>query len=276
MNLIFNERSLNAQASSRYAACQLVRKFAHLLREIEPYATDYALTLDEPTRLCPALLYSEEVFSEGIDINGYSMYSWLFDDDEDIELRRLVRGWIDRGELIELSKDFGALPVDSVQSFGKGLTLAEYHKKVVLSLPSSDGRVERLSVGTSSILSVPTKESWNENLAEIALGYCVKRRYENPGHHDPASPNFRGRGTTTSVLPELAETLYKAAVPENLNGGTWWARDGLGVYHRFQEHTRFCVHWNGSTDAGAERAIRSADIPSSVRKCLEGLEIRLP
>jgi RHS repeat-associated protein len=73
-----------------------------------------------------------------------------------------------------------------------------------------------------------------------------KPAYENPGHHDPLSGNFRGGGAKTSILPSNAEELYKHAIPDR-EGKHWYAMDENGVIHRYGNSNNGKVHWNGST-----------------------------
>ena len=61
-----------------------------------------------------------------------------------------------------------------------------------------------------------------------------KPTYENPGHHDPTSPNFRGQGSKTSKLPADAESVYKHAIPDPQNPGTWYGRTPTGGCYRYQ------------------------------------------
>ncbi|KVV09241.1 hypothetical protein AP060_00704 [Pseudomonas sp. TAD18] len=68
-----------------------------------------------------------------------------------------------------------------------------------------------------------------------------KPLYENPGHHDPSSGNFRGGGSKTSVLPKDAESLYKKAIPD-AEGKHWYAMDENGVTHRFGNSNDGNVH----------------------------------
>ncbi len=87
-----------------------------------------------------------------------------------------------------------------------------------------------------------------------------KPPYENPGHHDPSSPNFRGGGSMTSVIPPNHEQLFSRAIPEP-DGRTWWAKDESGNYHRFQGSTGGPVHWNGRSDSP-----RGAAPPTYIRR----------
>ena len=52
--------------------------------------------------------------------------------------------------------------------------------------------------------------------------HSKKPQYENPGHHDPNSPNFRGGGSKTSIIPQNAEEIYKYAIPDEK--GVHWAK----------------------------------------------------
>jgi RHS repeat-associated protein len=93
---------------------------------------------------------------------------------------------------------------------------------------------------------------------------CV---YENPGHHDPTSPNYN---STKSMLPDNAEELFSRSVDVN---GTKWAKEGTGkkaIYHRFSSDGNGNWHWSGSTagvtSAGAPNVIQTQNVPISVRR----------
>ncbi|ALL65001.1 RHS repeat-associated core domain [Paraburkholderia caribensis MBA4] len=94
-----------------------------------------------------------------------------------------------------------------------------------------------------------------------------KPKYENPGHHDPSSGNFRGGGTgKTSILPSNAEGLYKHAVPD-AEGKHWYALDQSGVVHRYGNSNNGHVHWNGDTSQG-----RGIPIPPEVKKRIDQMK----
>ena len=80
-----------------------------------------------------------------------------------------------------------------------------------------------------------------------------KPAYENPGHHDPRSPNFRGQGSRTSILPDDAEEVFRRAIPDPNNPGTWYGRNASGDYYRYQG-SNGRVHWNGTT--ASERGLQ--------------------
>ncbi|WP_369611764.1 RHS repeat-associated core domain-containing protein [Snodgrassella alvi] len=82
--------------------------------------------------------------------------------------------------------------------------------------------------------------------AEDGYYHGPKPKYENPGHHDPSSGNFRGGGTKTSVLPSDAEKLYEHAIPDK-EGKHWYAIDKDEVIHRYGNSNNGRVHWNGDT-----------------------------
>ena len=95
-------------------------------------------------------------------------------------------------------------------SYAGGLNLYAY-------APNPTGWVDPLGLST-----IPKKGRY----------HGPKPLYENPGHHDPSSGNFRGGGSKTSVLPKDAESLYKKAIPD-AEGKYWYAMDENGVIHRF-------------------------------------------
>ena len=93
--------------------------------------------------------------------------------------------------------------------------------------------------------------------------------YHNPGHHDPNSPNFRGGGSKTSLIPHNHKKLFDDAVPhinpEN-NKVSYWICSANGVWHRFQgglEGGFLKLHWNG-TSVGA-RKLKKREIPNSLQ-----------
>lgn len=90
-----------------------------------------------------------------------------------------------------------------------------------------------------------------------------KPEYENPGHHDPSSGNFRGGGSRTSRLPEDAEKVFERAIPEP-DGRTWWGRNAQGEYYRYQGQNGK-VHWNGR-----ENSERGLAVPEYIRKRFGG------
>lgn len=99
-----------------------------------------------------------------------------------------------------------------------------------------------------------------------------KPQYENPGHHDRRSPNFRGGGSKTSLLPCHHQELAKHSVPDSA-GIHWYAIDDRGVMHRFGNSNDGKMHWNGDTSQG-----RGIKVPPDVEKRLnqmhkEGLAV---
>ncbi|MCY7361823.1 MAG: hypothetical protein LH629_07130, partial [Ignavibacteria bacterium] len=92
----------------------------------------------------------------------------------------------------------------------------------------------------------------------------IKPAYDNPGHHDPNSQNFRGGGSMTEIIPDNAEELYQKAIPDE-TGKNWYNINNDGVIHRFSRDHNGTVHWNGS-EQGA-RGLHS--IPNNVRKRLQ-------
>ena len=85
--------------------------------------------------------------------------------------------------------------------------------------------------------------------------------YENPGHHQPGHPSFRGGGSErTSVLPKNAESIYKNAIPD-ADGRHWYSKSANGEIHRFGNDNHGKVHWNGSSEQG-----RGIVVPKEVQK----------
>lgn len=88
-----------------------------------------------------------------------------------------------------------------------------------------------------------------------------KPPYTNPGHHDPSSPNFRGRGSTTTPLPKDAAKVYEKAVPDK-DGRNWYGRGADGDVYRYAPNggNDPGVHWNGR-----ENSPRGLEVPPEVR-----------
>ena len=72
--------------------------------------------------------------------------------------------------------------------------------------------------GVNNYLYVPNPTGWVDPLglsSDEGYYHGPKPKYENPGHHDPTSGNFRGGGSgKTSILPSHAEKLYSKSVPD--------------------------------------------------------------
>lgn len=97
-----------------------------------------------------------------------------------------------------------------------------------------------------------------------------KPKYDNPGHHDPKSSNFRGGGSKTEVIPENHEELWKRAIPGSSNIKTkqeipsvWYSIDGNGKIHQFQVDHNGIAHW-----AGSENGARGIVVDNQTRKRL--------
>ncbi|MFT5890890.1 MAG: hypothetical protein ACI9Y7_000988 [Dokdonia sp.] len=97
-----------------------------------------------------------------------------------------------------------------------------------------------------------------------------KPRYENPGHHDRKSPNFRGGGSKTELIPDNAEDLYKKAIPGYTNEVSkqgipkkWYSVDEKGKIHQFTVDNNGNTHW-----AGSENGSRGVTIDNATRKRL--------
>jgi len=87
-----------------------------------------------------------------------------------------------------------------------------------------------------------------------------KPTYENPGHHQPGHPAFRGGGKDkTSIIPKNADQIYRNAIPD-AEGRHWYAMDEAGEIHRFGNSNDGKVHWNGSSKQG-----RGVSIPKEVQ-----------
>jgi len=102
---------------------------------------------------------------------------------------------------------------------------------------------------TASLLPVP---SWADaNFAN------TRPQYDNPGTHDPTSPN---RDPNKDPLPADAQTVYyRTSIPDPRptdNGKPWYAVNQEGDVYRYQGSDRnpngsgwASVHWNASVDS---------------------------
>jgi hypothetical protein len=132
-----------------------------------------------------------------------------------------------------------------------------------------EAALERLgnaqSVNTGEIERLASRlRAWEE----VAEGPPV--RLVPSTHHDPTSPDFRGGGSRTTIVPADAEAAFARAIPEGgTRGATWWVKVG-NDYYRYQGSqvgAEIQVHWNGIT-SGA-RAIRLQDVPNTIRRSFE-------
>lgn len=261
--LIFNERSIEL-APNPAKARAWIETFAELLACIEERCTGSAGNLPPAERLIPELRFSEAIYSTPV-LPSCPYYIFLCNHPDPDERGKILR-WLDRGEYLEQSGTLQGLnPVDTALH-GAGICLAEQERQFTLSLASPSGIPERLPAPSGPVLNVATADVWENHLPELAQSRCLRRNYENTGQHNPHSGRFRGHGSQTSLLPSDAEPLYRQAIPEDFQATTWWARDAQGDYHRYQQHSTFTVHWNGST--AGPRAMRVADIPKKVRDAL--------
>jgi hypothetical protein len=93
-------------------------------------------------------------------------------------------------------------------------------------------------------------------------------KYENPGTHDPKSPNFNRE---KAVLPKNHQELFEksALMPD----GNRWTKTGSGnkaVYDRFQDDGNGTWHWNGSSNGkkvdGTPYVIEEQNIPVQIKR----------
>lgn len=98
-----------------------------------------------------------------------------------------------------------------------------------------------------------------------------KPKYENPGHHDPKSTNFRGGGSKTEIIPENHEELWKKAIPGFSDVKTkeeipsvWYSVDDKGKIHQFQVDHNGNAHW-----AGSENGARGIKVDNITKKRLQ-------
>jgi RHS repeat-associated protein len=116
--------------------------------------------------------------------------------------------------------------------------------------------------------SVNGKQLTKAEMASIKGGTKTLPKYENPGHHDPSSPNFNSK---KSVLPSNHNELFNQSTLGA--DGNRWTKVGTGkksVYHRFQDDGNGNWHWNGSTNStlqnGASNVIQQQNVPVAIKR----------
>lgn len=271
MQLILNELSWSTPAESRYAA----REWMKALQETAAKAIEHGL--DSVILVCTNFLSIELA-------SGYFLNHWLTDPEVELELRQVLQGWITWGPFLD---DFyeaecsGRVEVSYKGQVGIGLGVAVARDHALLSNCIDPWRHDPLPVDVRDATQSTTSQGHVCNLhcadvvsrrmPWIAARCCVKPRYENPGHHDPASGVFRGGRGMTMVLPDDAEEVYRKAIPadaENKNT-TWWGQNANGFLYRYAASWQGCgrlAHWNGTTDPSSERVIEDHEIPTTIRR----------
>lgn len=122
-----------------------------------------------------------------------------------------------------------------------------------------------LEGGHALYLYAPNPLAWIDPLGlarppKLGRYHGGKPTYHNPGHHDPKSPDFRGGGARTSLLPCHHERLAKKSIPDK-EGRQWYAVDDTGTIHRFADSGNGLVHWNGDSVQG-----KGIEVPPDVMK----------
>jgi RHS repeat-associated protein len=88
-----------------------------------------------------------------------------------------------------------------------------------------------------------------------------RAQYENPGHHDPSSPNYV-KGKTP--LPADDEQVYQTSIKDpNRAPGTgevYYGKNANGEYYRYSGQNNR-VHWSG--------AVPREQVPPAIRKALQ-------
>lgn len=171
-----------------------------------------------------------------------------------------IRGLFGRdpstGEPVSQGERAEALTM-AAATFGPGI-VAKRLRKGQKALELVDGAVE---VERAADRTEGATRSWRSG-----AHHGKKPGYENPGHHDRSSPNFRGGASKTTSLPDDAESVFSRAIPDPDNPGTWYGRNGGGDYYRYQG-SNGAVHWNGTTNSD-----RGLKVPSYIKKRFEALE----
>lgn len=272
MDLIFNELSIAEPGPNIYTARERMAALRATMEEAVSYGVEAVLHVHYD--------FWNEALSE-----DYYLWRWDADAEVDLELRRAVRGFINRGRFLEdlrIEEAAGKTlaEVHFASAPGHGLMLAVLRDHGVVSVSSADEwKSDKIDVdahhrGEQASKVVPLKivnfhepEAVVRHAAWIARWCCAKPVYENPGHHDPKSHLFRNDGKT-SRLPDDAEQVFHSAFPEDRHGLTWWGQNRDGYWYRYQGYRhvdRSVVHWNGSTDPANAPALREGDVPAAFR-----------
>jgi hypothetical protein len=117
------------------------------------------------------------------------------------------------------------------------------------------------------------KELWVlKHPAKPGAYHGPKPEYTNPGHHDPKSPNFRGGGGMTTILPDDAAAVYQKAIPD-AEGRNWYGRNASGEIYRYAPNggSSKGVHWNGR-----ENSPRGLVVPPEVRARFRAMDSKSP
>lgn len=130
----------------------------------------------------------------------------------------------------------------------------------------------RLKGGVNLQLFAPNPIEWVDPLGLVRQSkanryHGPKPKYDDPGHHDSKSPNFRGGGSgKTSLIPCNASELFKGAIPDR-EGKHWYALNEQGVVHRFGNSNDGKAHWNGDSSQG-----RGIVMPPEVQKRIDSMQ----
>ena len=128
--------------------------------------------------------------------------------------------------------------------------------------PRKKGQVPPGATGSKAAAGSPTPEDNNSEKCKTDWkedSFHVKKPdYENPGMHDPSSPNFNSRKTP---LPSDAEAVYKKAIPSNATLKTWFGINSEGDIYRYSSNNLGQVHFSGSSSS-----TQGLDVPSKVQE----------
>lgn len=277
MSLIFNELSIAEPASHPVVARQWVLGLYNIITTAVSHGMDNIVHFHEGFWASPLA-------------DGYTFGNWFNDPDVELELRQAMASlassgsWVEDLCLSEQAEREVSLDVRCNGALGLGITLAVLRDHAVMSVASSapwnddplrvdvvehrNGTERAMEQRKAEICNLHSPVIFERRLTWIAQRCCIKPCYENPGHHDPSSPNFRGGGSLTTPLPDDAEEVYQASVPVDPSGDSWWGQNSDGYLYRYQVSRRgdkLLAHWNGTTDPTSGRVIEDREIPASIR-----------
>lgn len=160
----------------------------------------------------------------------------------------------------------GAQVAPAVATPGRPFTPMPTEAKQYLRMNEFEGALGDVSRRLGSAERKLTSQQAKLQGLEDGVAQVENPGYWNPGHHDPASANFRGGGSMTTHLPPDAEDVFSRAIPEvGRDGRSWWGQADSGDWYRYQGGVNEPVHWNGATGkAGGDRAIEAHNLPGAI------------
>lgn len=137
---------------------------------------------------------------------------------------------------------------------GTGGHIENYRGSPAESAPHSQSSSAPTGAGQTALKGGGRKRPWRDGAY-----HGKKPEYENPGHHDPSSPNFRGQGSKTTPLPDDADKVYRRAVPDKDNPNAWFGENPDGEFYRYH-NSNGKAHWTGR-----EKSDRGLRVPPYIR-----------